>query len=684
MDRRASRADFGYAKQLLVLTVAYVVTGVLGLALGPVNTFASIVWPPTALSLVALVIGGYRLWPGVAVGAIVTNLWAGAPSWVACSIGLGNTLEALAGAFALRRVPGFQSSLSRFLDVIALAVVGVATPILSATVGTTSLVLGGMLSASGVARTWSVWWTGDFMSDLILAPVLLTWMRGSRVDPRRAPATEAAALGASLVAVAVLVFFGSPAARGESPVFLPSLLFVPLIWAAVRFGTQGAATAGLLVTTVAVWGTFTGHGAFVRADPTESLIALHVFLLSASLPLLALGAVVCELERSRRDLRDSEERQRLAAFAGKIGMWFWDLGTGDLVWTALCRSIHGIAPDEEVSYDRFLAALHPEDRARTSREVMRSIEEHTDYRIEHRAVWPDGSVHWVAGLGRPFYDREGTPDRMLGVAIDVTAQKRSEEDRAALLGRERSARAEAQAATRAKDEFLAVLSHELRTPLQAMSGWTQILKTRAGDPGLLEKGLTTIGRNVDIQMHLIEDLLDVSRIVSGKLRLEKTRVDVADIVRAAVESARSAVDARSIRLDMEMGAGTDGAVLGDPDRLQQVVANLLTNAVKFTPSGGRIGVRIEREGSVARIVVEDSGCGMAPELVPRVFDRFRQGDNGTTRREGGLGLGLSIVRHIVEMHGGKVQAESPGEGRGATFTVTLPVMGPWVTSPSAP
>ena len=335
--------------------------------------------------------------------------------------------------------------------------------------------------------------------------------------------------------------------------------------------------------------------------------------------------------------------------------------------------MHGLGPDEEVSYARLLAMLHPDDRARTESAVARSIEERVQYRIEHRVVWPDGSVRWLSVLGRAFHDEQGRPDRMLGVALDVTAQKQAEEERAQLLAREQAARAEAQAATRAKDDFLAVLSHELRTPLQSMLGWTHVMRAHLLDGRLVQKGLATMERNVKTQAQLVEDLLDVSRIVAGTLRLEQRRVAPEHVVTGALESARVAADAKSIQLDaaIESVAGT---VLGDADRLQQVVSNLLTNAVKFTPIGGRVSVRLGREGASARIVVEDSGRGIAPDFLPRVFDRFRQAESGTTRRHGGLGLGLAIVHHLVEAHGGQVKAESPGEGRGATFTVTLPLV----------
>jgi CheY-like chemotaxis protein len=261
---------------------------------------------------------------------------------------------------------------------------------------------------------------------------------------------------------------------------------------------------------------------------------------------------------------------------------------------------------------------------------------------------------------------------MLGVSMDITAQKRAEQEHAELLLSERAARAEAQAAGSAKDEFLAILSHELRTPLQSMLGWTQMLKQKRVDERMMEKGLETIERNVKTQAQLIEDLLDISRIVAGTIRLDRQPIELGPIVESALAAAALPADAKSIRLDA-MLEPLAVELLGDAERLEQVVSNLISNAVKFTPPGGRIGVRLERDRENARIVVEDNGRGISPEFLPHVFDRFRQAESTTRRSHGGLGIGLSIVRHLVTLHGGTVTAESPGENQGATFTVTLPL-----------
>jgi signal transduction histidine kinase/CheY-like chemotaxis protein len=245
-------------------------------------------------------------------------------------------------------------------------------------------------------------------------------------------------------------------------------------------------------------------------------------------------------------------------------------------------------------------------------------------------------------------------------------------ERARLLNNERAAREDAEMANRLKDEFLATLSHELRTPLTAVLGWARMLRSGHGDEKSLERGLASIERNATAQARLVDDLLDVSRIVSGKMRLDIRVVDLPAVVESAVEAVRPAASAKQIRLQTSLDP-LAGPVVGDPDRLQQIVWNLVSNSVKFTPREGQVQVRLARSDAHVDIVVSDSGQGMAPDVVPHVFERFRQADSSSTRAHGGLGLGLALVKHLVELHGGSVAAQSAGPGQGATFAVRLPI-----------
>src|ERR1051325_1860876 len=255
---------------------------------------------------------------------------------------------------------------------------------------------------------------------------------------------------------------------------------------------------------------------------------------------------------------------------------------------------------------------------------------------------------------------------------DITARKRAEKERTLLLAAAQSARAEADSANGIKDEFLATLSHELRTPLTSILGWSQLLTDGRLDKQQTAGAIETIARNARAQGRLIDELLDISRIITGKLCLDPRAVRLTPLIQTVVDDVRPVADARSINLEAAFNSDI-GPIFGDPDRLQQIVWNLLTNAIKFTPKGGDVQVRLERNDSHALIAVNDSGQGIAPELLPHIFERFRQADSSNTRSNGGLGLGLSIVRQLVELHGGTVTAESSGENAGTTFRVMLPL-----------
>jgi PAS domain S-box-containing protein len=291
---------------------------------------------------------------------------------------------------------------------------------------------------------------------------------------------------------------------------------------------------------------------------------------------------------------------------------------------------------------------------------------------ELEIVRSDGKAIYELGNATPLLDEQGRVRGCIGVFLNITERKQAEREREQLLLRERYARAEAEDASRVKDEFLAVVSHELRTPLNSILGWAQLLRSGRLDANTATSAVESIERNAKAQAKLIDDLLDVSRIISGKLQLDVKSIELISVIHAAIDSLRHALDAKEILLETVLEPAAN-YVQGDATRLQQVVWNLLSNSVKFTSKGGRIEIRLERKNASAQLTVTDSGEGIRAEFLPYVFDRFRQEDSSRTRRHGGLGLGLSIVQHLIEMHGGTVEAHSAGEGHGATFTVTLPL-----------
>ena len=327
-----------------------------------------------------------------------------------------------------------------------------------------------------------------------------------------------------------------------------------------------------------------------------------------------------------------------------------------------------------------MAALHPEDEPAVRTDVQMALQRGQPIELEYRLRSArDGSYRWHAVRFLPQRDPEGIVTGWIGTATDIENFKRAQDAHADLAVKEREAREAAEAANRAKDEFLATLSHELRTPLNAMVGWTHMLRSRTLSADKEQKALETIERNARAQAELIEDILDVSRIIAGKLRIEIHPVDLPSIVDVAVDAVRPAAEAKGIVLERRIGE-LPQRFSGDAVRLQQAIWNLLSNAIKFTPAGGRVELDVGADEKRVIVQVTDTGCGISPDFKPYVFDRFRQLDSSSKRTHGGLGIGLAIVRHIVELHGGSVTCESPGPDRGATFTLRLPVR----TEESAP
>jgi PAS domain S-box-containing protein len=388
-------------------------------------------------------------------------------------------------------------------------------------------------------------------------------------------------------------------------------------------------------------------------------------------------------ELAELELRAGEARVRLALDSAGLGTFDYNPTTGALRWDTRSRALFGLRPDAPVSYSTYIAGVHPDDRKRVDEANKRALDPYGDgsFEVEYRTIGHDDGVErWVAAKGQAFAEH-GRAVRFVGTFLDVTAKKKVEQERAALLAREQEARAEAEtararaeAASRAKDEFLATVSHELRNPLNAILGWSRVLLEE--DQELprerQRKGLEVIARNAKAQVQLVEDILEVSRIVSGKLRLSTGPTDVRSVVEAAVDTVRSAAQAKGVVLETRVDPET-GKIVADEDRIQQVLWNLLSNAVKFTPRGGSVRLDARRDRDEVVLAVTDTGEGVDSEFLPFVFDRFRQADGSTTRSHGGLGLGLAIVRHLVELHGGTVCADSDGAGRGATFTVRLPI-----------
>jgi signal transduction histidine kinase len=527
-----------YAAEVAVLATIYVVAARAGLQLDAVSGFATLVWPPTGIALAALLIRGYRLWPGVAIGAFVANLLTDAPVLVAVGIAIGNSLEAVAGTYALRRIPGFRPSLDRLQDALGLIMLaaGIST-LVSATIGVSSLYLGGIVPPARFGVTWRAWWVGDAIGALLVAPVILVWATPRPTTLRRRTLLEASAIGAAVAVTSLLIFASAPERNGAQ-FGHAYVLFPPLIWAAVRFGQRGAVSAAFVASVIAVWGTVTGYGPFVQPTLYESLFAVQTFMGIVAATFLVFGASISERRRAAEDLR---------------------------------------------------------------------------------------------------------------AARDIAAS-----------------------ANRAKAEFLAVMSHELRTPLNAISGYVDMLTL--GIKGSLtaeqREAITRIQRNQQHLATLIEDVLSFAKIEEGHLAFAVQTIQLREVL----DDVKSLLEPELMKKDLALACDaceTSMQVRADPEKLRQILVNLLANAVKFTDRAGRITVGAVRDRDTVRVSVRDTGIGIPADQLTRVFEPFFQVSGGMTRRYPGVGLGLAIARDLARAMEGDVSIESR-VGEGSTVTLSLP------------
>ncbi|AVH74079.1 PAS domain-containing hybrid sensor histidine kinase/response regulator [Nostoc sp. 'Lobaria pulmonaria (5183) cyanobiont'] len=377
-------------------------------------------------------------------------------------------------------------------------------------------------------------------------------------------------------------------------------------------------------------------------------------------------------KRAEKSLRESEARFRRLFESNLIGVAFWTVDGFILDANDAFLQLAGYTRDEFATLGRFnWRELTPVEYQHLDDRILLEVQTTGVSKIYEKEYIHRNGKRVPIVLGMALLN--DSQEHGVAFVLDITERKLAQQECDRLLDCERTARQQAEIANKVKDEFLAVLSHELRTPLNSVLGWSKMLRTRKFDEKTTHHALETIERNAKLQTQLIEDLLDVSRILQGKLNLNTCPVSLVMVVEATLQTVQLAAQAKSIQIQTIFDANL-GQVMGDPNRLQQVVWNLLSNAVKFTPTGGRVEIRLMEAGNQAQIQVSDTGKGISLDFLPYVFDYFRQADGTTTRTFGGLGLGLAIVRRVVEMHGGNVQAESLGEGLGASFTVELPLL----------
>jgi PAS domain S-box-containing protein len=501
---------------------------------------------------------------------------------------------------------------------------------------------------------------------LIVTPVIVLWARSPRLNWSRKQVVQIGLILGANVLVGMTTFWGWIPSRFES--YPLNVLCIPiLVWMALRFTQREAASAVAILAWIAVSGSLSGHGPFGASMQDVSLMPLQMFLGLTAVVTLMFGAVASENRRGR----EASIRVETIVSSSNDAIVTKTLDGTITSWNPAAARIFGYTDDEVIG--RNIRMIIPADHRGQEDQVLARI--HRGEVVDHFETVrtrKDGTNIHISLTVSPL---KGPDGRIIGaskIARDISDRVRLEAEREGLLARERGARAEAESANRVKDEFLATLSHELRTPLNAVYGWARMLQTGKLDEATEARALDAIVRNADSQVQMIDDLLDVARVVNGKMLVEFHPVDVKAVVEAGLDAVLPTANAKGVGLTRALEAQI-GTFNGDPGRLQQIVSNLLMNAVKFTPAGGRVSVELRRLGQRVEIEVSDTGQGIAAHLLPSVFERFRQWDSSSTRAHRGLGLGLALVKHLTELHGGTVTAESDGEGKGAKFIVSLPL-----------
>jgi PAS domain S-box-containing protein len=691
-----SQRPFWYAAQVGVLAALYLVVAKLSLLLAIPPGYATAVWPPSGLAVAAILLAGNRLWPGVWLGAALANLTVQASGAAALLIGTGNVLEALVAAALIRRLIGVPHRFESGEDVFKFVAVAAAAATLAATIGVSTVAVTGTTRLTDFATNWWTWWQGDLTGIIVFAPLILFWTARPARALSRSKKIEATTCALVLASTGYIIFGSSTTSLGFSPALL-LFTFPLIIWAALRFEQLEVAAAITALCAIAVVYTIVGRGPFVSSSVNASLlllafasiVAITGFVLSAVVGQrrramealhqarddleLRVSLRTQELEQAnqslRRDivvrakledeLRRSEEKFRL--LVGGIrdyAVFMLDPEGRIATWNEGAESIKGYKADEIIG-EHFSRFYPPELIERKVPQMELEVAARVGrFEDEGWRLRKDGTAFWANVIITALFDSSGQLRGFAKVTRDMSERRR-------VVALEES--------ERRMNEFLAMLGHELRNPLAPIRNALDLMRIRSSGDSTQEWARSVIDRQLTQLTRLVDDLLDVGRISSGKIALHKEPIEINAAVQRAVEASRPLADASGHTLEVRLSPASL-AVDGDLTRLSQAVLNLLTNAIKYTPAGGRIEVDVAREGASAVVRVKDTGLGMSSELIPRVFDLFVQGERSLDRSEGGLGIGLTLVKRLVSLHGGTVSARSDGPGCGSEFSISLPAL----------
>ena len=659
---------------ILASTACYYVATQIAWALTFPDSKVSLFFPPQAVLLCILLLVPTRHWWAYVLAAVSAHFLATQQAHWPPLYAL--TCEAFDALKCVSAAAGVRFLITSPLKAITLrdATLFILIAVVLVPFGTAFWGASFTVSYGFGTHYWIEWrnlGVSNAVTTVVLVPALLLGahhliVRRPRALPRRR-GLEAALVGACTVALGLFVFDKTPA----GPTTSPALLYTPiplLIWAALRFGLGGISVSMLIITFQAIWGTMRGHGPFLAQTPTENALALQLFLLVTATPLMLLAVVIEEERRSKEALRESANLMGLAAEAGSLAMWVWDVSGNDVWMTERGRSLFGLEPDARLDFAATFDRVHPEDRAAREGAIKQALETRGEYEMEYRVLQADGTDRWIHGRGRCVVPDDGTGPKLFGVSTDVTARKQAE----ASAAQER-AELEHVARVATLGELTATLTHELRQPLAAI-----LTNSRVG-VRLLDAPKPDL-QEVRSTLADISEVTERAGEVIGGLRTmlkrdstaaDFTNVDVNNVIRIVERIAHGDANLHKVTVHLDLSSDVR-PVKGDNVQLQQVILNLMLNAFSAMSGTGLDGTRrlIVRTNAIDKskvlVEVQDSGTGIAAEKVESIFDPF------VTSKPEGLGVGLSICRSIIERHGGKIWAANNPD-RGAKFSITLPV-----------
>lgn len=636
-----------------------------------VSGFATMVWPPTGISLAALLIFGYRLWPGIALAALLVNFVTGAPFLVACGMALGNTLEAVVGVFLLKRYIGFDNSLSRQKDVIGFIVFAcLISTLVSPTIGVTSLFIGQVIPLASFGATWKAWWIGDVLGDFIVAPLILTWATKSPSRLKEGSILEIAGLALTLTFTSLAVFGElSQVTRLIIPT-RPFILFPFIIWAALRFGPKGSALAVFFTSVLAIWNAVNGFGPFTEGSLSEQLPFLHSFLVMLSFIGMILSSIIAERNNREKILRASDLVKSTLL-----------LNSLDCIIT---MSQEGIIQEFNPSAEKVFGYSRDEAIGKE----MANLIIPQRFREAHR----QGLRKYLKTGEGPILNRRselvGTHKNGNEIPVELTVTSVKLDDSIVFYGFLRDiserkkaiqdlleAKENADAANMAKSAFLANMSHEIRTPLGAVLGFADLVVDPQVRPSEKANYIAAIKRNGELLSSIINDILDLSKIEAGKMQTVTHEVALIELLSDTKTLLDLQAKEKGIALNIAIDENVPEIISTDPLRLRQILINIIGNAIKFT-SRGTVDVKImltniQNGKHNLVIVVKDTGGGIGEDQIGKLFAPFSQADATFKRKFGGTGLGLVISKRFANLLGGDVSLTETALGKGSTFTITI-------------